>query len=444
MPEVEVLGTPKISLFAKLVPIILMMLYLNGTVYVFAYGPWPFFVKDPGLLYGFLFSAHAALLLGYLTAIGKRPMGYSGKWQPNKLLLNSAIIALVLLPPTSLLISGSLFPNVIAGIMDPGGKYSESQYLKVSSTPWAFYIRMFFGPMLGLCLPLTLFYWSKLTPLQRTLGAASVLGTIMLYLAIGTNLGLVQPIVIAPWIIYVGVKSKTLNFTRVHLVVTSIAITAAATLAIVFFTQTNIQRAGSSTLTGIFPQAKIVADRTHPWLNNLSFEQSTAVIGLSSYASLGYYGLSLAMDKPFVPTWGFGHSTFVNRQVARIINDDEFEHLSYPERIGDEDGWTPVLLFQTVYPWFASDVTFPGVVVLMFFLGRLICLCWTDSLYGKNPFAIGFLAQLIIFVLYIPALNASLQGGEGFTTFWGLLILWLATRKKVPDSEEAQSALASA
>ena len=430
MSDVAAPGGTKLNILSRLIPILLVMLYLNGTVYVFAYGPWPYVVKDPVRLYGFLFAAHLAILLGYLSALGSKPREYTGKWDVSTILRAAAIVALILLPPTSLLVSGSLIPNVIAGINDPGGNYSESQYLRVSSTPWAFYIRMFFGPLLGLYLPLTVYYWSKIPSLLRVLGVSAIVFNLMLFIAIGTNQGLVLPIVIAPGLIYAAIKSKTLRFTKVHALITVVGFAIAAFGAANFFTQTNISRAGSSTLTGNFPQAKIVADRTHPWLNNLSFEQSTGVLGIASYVSLGYYGLSLTLDKPFVPTYGFGHSTFINRQVARILDNEEFEHLSYPERASDQDGWTTVLLFQTVYPWFASDVTFPGVVVLMFLLGRVLCLCWSDCLYGKNPFAVGLLAQLIIFILYIPALNAVLQGGEGFTTFWGLMILWLITRGK--------------
>ncbi len=49
------------------------------------------------------------------------------------------------------------------------------------------YLRILLGPILGMVLPLTVFYWETLSTKLRLLGIAGILGTVALFLAMGTN-----------------------------------------------------------------------------------------------------------------------------------------------------------------------------------------------------------------------------------------------------------------
>jgi hypothetical protein len=90
-------------------------------------------------------------------------------------------------------------------------------------------------------------------------------------------------------------------------------------------------------------------------------------------------------------------------------------------------------MWSTVYPWWASDVSFPGTLLVVFVIGRLFALSWLDTLQGSNPFAVAMLAQFSIMIAYFPANNQCLQEAEHLTAFLGILILWLATRRKAPE-----------
>jgi hypothetical protein len=106
--------------------------------------------------------------------------------------------------------------------------------------------------------------------------------------------------------------------------------------------------------------------------------------------------------------------------------------MSYPKRI-EEEGWDALGLWSSIYPWIASDVSFPGTIAVVFLIGRLFALAWFDALSGRNPFAYGMLAQFAIMLFYFPANNQTSQFGEGFTAFWAILVAWLITRNgKLP------------
>jgi len=155
----------------------------------------------------------------------------------------------------------------------------------------------------------------------------------------------------------------------------------------------------------------------------------TGIVGLSFYVSHGYYALYLSLQKPFVPMFGVGNSIFLTQQAVRITGNQEIGKLSYPKRI-EEDGWDALGLWSSIYPWIASDVSFPGTILVVLLIGRLLALAWSDARSGQNPFAYGMLAQFVIMLLYFPANNQTLQFGEGFTAFWAILVLWLVTRSR--------------
>jgi len=93
-------------------------------------------------------------------------------------------------------------------------------------------------------------------------------------------------------------------------------------------------------------------------------------------------------------------------------------------------GWKPYGNWHSIYPWLASDFSFPGTLIIVFIIGHLFAKSWLDTLRGANPFAVAALAQFITMLVYFPANNQVAQGGESWTAFTGILLLWLSTRRR--------------
>jgi hypothetical protein len=196
-----------------------------------------------------------------------------------------------------------------------------------------------------------------------------------------------------------------------------------------FFSLTMASRLGSPALHGYFGAAGIHADRNNFLVKDLPSELQVGAVGLDSYLTQGYYALYLSLDEPFVPMFGVGNSFFLTHQAVRLTNNPEIANLSYPARI-EKDGWDSFALWSSIYPWIASDVSFPGTILVMFLIGRLFALSWLDTLEGTNPFAVAVFAQFVIMLFYFPANNQVLQSAEGFTGFIGTFCLWMYTRKR--------------
>ncbi len=153
----------KLSSWVRFLPIIFFLTYLNFTVLLFAFGPWPWPVRNGTKLYIFLGSAHFALLLGYLRGIRKPPRDYSGIWSIGSIIRTSLVVNLLMLGPTALARTGSGIPDIVGGLIDPGSAYSEASIWRSDSTETLLieYARIILGPLLFLSIPSDSFLLAK-------------------------------------------------------------------------------------------------------------------------------------------------------------------------------------------------------------------------------------------------------------------------------------------
>ena len=418
------------TFMVRLVPIIFFLTYLTATVLIFAFGPWPYRIKDGTKLYTFLTAAHLALLAGYLSVIGRSGQGYSGRWPVKRLVAVSLGVNLAILYPSAMFRVGRLGGHLIRGTVSLGDAYASSGAARLEGTPVIEYIRFFLGPWLALTLPLGVFYWNFLSKEVRVLWVLWVLGFMGTYVLMGTNQGFAYIVLLCPWLV---AASHFAGITRLQWnrkIALSVAAAILFVLFFLFFTETQSTRGGGSVATRYSRAGNIWADDGNFMVRNLSGKSKRFVLSLASYLSHGYYGLYLALNKPFVPTFGVGNSYFLTRQAVRLTGDKALAQAPYPMRI-EREGWYAYGLWSSIYPWIASDVSFPGTLLVVFLIGRVFALCWLDTLQGANPFAVAMFAQFVIMLFYFNANNQCLHAGEGFAAFSILLILWLTTRRRL-------------
>ncbi|MEO8126892.1 MAG: hypothetical protein ABJF23_13080 [Bryobacteraceae bacterium] len=424
------LGTagPALTWWSRMLPMIVIQAYLALSVVAFAFGPWDYPPVNSALLFSFVGVAHVCLLLGYLSAAFKVPACYGWRLQPARLALVSVVITLLLAFPTSYLRTGHLFPDVLNGISNPGQAYNRAYTFRLEASPVAEYFRIAGGPFIGLCLPLLVAYWKSLGYTLRILGVATVGLNLSLYVATGTNKALADAFLIIPAILLVRHFAGDFKMKWINKAIAAVAVLVSGFLLFQFFSSGMGSRGGSSVAHGYIPSVGARVNYSHPVLNLDDEGLRTGILGVALYTSGGYYGLAMALEEPFVPMFGVGNSRFLTRQAARLLDDASILYRSYPDRVQQQTGWNANGLWATIYPWIASDVSFPGVFVIVFLVGRIFAQSWLDSLTLRNPFAIAMYAQLVIMLFYFNANNQCLQDGEGVSTFLVILILWRYSR----------------
>jgi hypothetical protein len=156
----------------------------------------------------------------------------------------------------------------------------------------------------------------------------------------------------------------------------------------------------------------------------------SGILGLLYYISHGYVGLSGCLSLPFVCT--FGQTTFhgLADTLQPYLGYTNLFSDSYLARNQAATGWSALHLWSTIFPWLASDFSFVLVPVIMFFMGLLLRKAWQASLDTRNPYAIVWCGQLLIFCFMIPANNQLFHTfGNSMSTLVILFLYLRSTRR---------------
>ena len=150
-----------------------------------------------------------------------------------------------------------------------------------------------------------------------------------------------------------------------------------------------------------------------------------------SYFSHGYRGLNYSLQLPFEWTYGYGGSRALNEYLHQYLHLDSMYNFTYPLRVKAVFGYDCEMSWPTAFAWWASDFSFPGVVILLFFLGKLVCKVIKDSINSYSVISISFLCQLAILVIFMPMNNQAFQARDSLIATVVLFFLWVINRKKV-------------
>lgn len=151
------------------------------------------------------------------------------------------------------------------------------------------------------------------------------------------------------------------------------------------------------------------------------------------YLSSGYYGLSLALQLPFVWTFGFGSSFELRSFFGRFLPLTDDFILTYPVRIEAQTGWDAYANWHTVFPWLASDLTFWGAILFLSVFIAIYATSWNRILRNGHWINILMFANINIMLLYIPANNQLFQTRASLLVTIFVFLIWLFKFNSVGD-----------
>jgi hypothetical protein len=437
-----------------LFPIIFFELYLNFTVVWFAIGPCEWEVENPLKLYGFLILAHLALLLGYLSAIRRQPMGYRVPLSPETLAKVSMLVAFVWAGPEFYIVRSDIrgiadvIAAVISGFSDLSAAYADKFNVDApqDSAVGLFItrLRMLFLVFQVLYFPLCVVYWRRLNWAWRIGFLVVLLLDAAKWVMIGTTKGIADISLSLPWLLLVAKPSLLSRLNLKKAPIYGAVAMACFSVFFVFFTRAklgnDVERLSNISYD---PDSPIYSRPGFLLMSPLTSWQQHGVAYLSSYLTQGYYALGMCLDEPFVWCYGLGHGYFTAEASRRFFPPDYILNRTYPARIEESQGYAMWVHWHSIYPWIASDVTFPGTLVVVFLIGRVFALLWLDGIRGENPVAIGLFYLFILLLYYFPA-NSQVTGfAFQAIPFWLLLIAWPLTRGRRGGSNHAYRAFAA-
>ena len=339
-------------------------------------------------------------------------------------LKRALIVTFVLLVPTSLSRTGTVLPDIVTGLSDPGMVYNQNfERLGAGNTfVLVEYLRIFLSPLLVGVYPLAIVYWSKLSRKVRVFCFVAIIFNLSLYLATGTNKGFADFVITLPWLIFLGVSAGILRL-RIHRSILFVGIVVLFVSFMFFFGMGQIQREGGVGERGVFNTGfdLITADTSNAISKLLSNDLQIIFESLTRYIGQGYYALSMSFDIDHDSTLGFGNSIFLARNADAFFGTNQYTTGSIPGLLETQTGWGMLTLWHSIYPWLASDFGFIGTLFVLATLSYLFALSWGNSLVTLAPQWIILSYLLFILFYYIPANNQIFQSGETCFAFFILL-----------------------
>jgi hypothetical protein len=231
-------------------PLIFFQVYLSGTLLLFAFGPWNWYVPNPVALYGFLIGSQCAILTGYLLAlVGTGTMAPAGfaprfglKWFRLTLIV-SALLAL----PTAYARTGTYIPDILSGIMNPGEVYIDnvSRIAEGGLFVIVEYVRIvlsvFTVPLYGL----TVLYWRSLNVHERFMSCGIIAFNLAIYISAGQNKGLADLIATLAFLMIAGQVAHKVGIGRT-IITASVALVVGLIAFFTYFGMTQLLRRGGA------------------------------------------------------------------------------------------------------------------------------------------------------------------------------------------------------
>jgi len=410
-----------------MLPIIMLLFWLSITIILFAFGPYNYSVDNKAVLYLYLFAVHLALFIGYIRGLNSHSRTYKGKLSGVKLtkilIAANFLIFLFLLTYSG----GGDVANIRLALVNPEEAYiSGSTKEGISALN---YIGIFTAPIAVLAVTLGIYYWKEVAFLYRIALISYIISTVMGGIGSSVRSSIVSILMMVSTSIAAAHFSGKYRLSRRSKMIMFFSILIVTVCFIYYFDFLAQNRSVGrdmmlNPLTLELPKEdhvmyKIIPENSHITYTVIAF-----------YLSHSYSRLATALKMPFIGIgFGAGNSVFLIRNIIRITGWEWFEKLSYGMRLDRESGHGIFGVFwSTIYPWIASDVTFPGSIIVVSFIGYILAVTWCDILNCCNPIAVSAFS-CIFFIIYSFPMNNPMQDGAGLLVFIGIPLMWIITRK---------------
>lgn len=408
-------------------PIRLLMSWLLTTIFFFVFGPYNYHLSNAPILYLYLAAVHLALYLGYRAGLKARLKGVRKKIK-GLVAVKYCLAFVVMLSAVKLIYSrGGDAGNIMMALRDPAEAYYAGSN---KNAPTLFsYIDILTAPFMSLALIWGVFYWGRLKTAYRLILTALV--GLALLSSIGASVRSTM-VVTGLLIASAFMASYYRGNIRLGLFAKGVTLITLLTLLAAFFVYFAFltERRSSDPKKMVNPITQEYPVEDNPIYRIVPEPCRTAYAGVVFYISHAYARLAQAIDLPFVGSGlGAGNSVFLVRNIIRLTGWDWFEDYSYGLRLDRETSSGGFgLLWSTIYTWIASDVTFPGSIVVVFLIGFLFARSWVEVLHGSSPLSVAAFSCFFIIIFSFP-MNNPLQDGPGISTYFGIPLLWWLNRK---------------
>lgn len=425
----------------RYLPINAGLSYLAVTFLLFLFGPIDYPVGNYVLVVTYIVLVCLFLGVGFRAAV-RRPPRVSTLRLSRTIFVVGSVLAVLILIPSAYYYTGKMPWEFLSAIADQGAAYS-SLASRLAATEGQrgpiILLRALAMPFVWAVIPLGIIYWSRLGWIYRALFISTVLCSLIFSALRGTDREIADVLIVSGSAYAIAAtrkrlearlaprRAKSTSFLARRWRVALIGVLALTVSGSVFVERKEDRM--NTVNAFCFLNSGACADYSNPLVVGMNDSGRFATSMTVAYITNGYYGLSLALEKPFYTSWGLGHSPAIGRIYDIVGGDEAIATRTFNYRNID-DGWPQEYYWSTMLTALANDVSFPGALVLMGVFAWVWGRSWIDAVVASNDSAAIVFCLATFSVLYLPANLQILQTLEGYSTvvFW--VVAWLYFRPR--------------
>ena len=321
-----------------------------------------------------------------------------------------------------------LWANVKEALTSPDQAYYNKDVSSRSGNILA-YVTLIFEPIMFITKVNAFLYYKYLNKFAKICAPFALVVEVFRWLAVGTNKGLLDVLVLLFTIYLISMQRRKITERKKANKKIFVIIIILTILFLAFFATALSARVGGEydkSLYTDFPYNLVP--------EGLRF----FVTKFDSYITQGYSNMIKCIRYcEWKPTFPIGHSRFLMDTAKRFFGIDVFEN-TYPAQLATE-GVDPLVSWHSAYSWIASDISFFGIIIFMFFVGRFTSKLVKESFWDHDPISSALLYMVILGVINSSCTNYVLAYSNMMIAFWGLFVvrLVLKWRRRAKEQEAA-------
>jgi len=310
--------------------------------------------------------------------------------------------------------------RILLGLQDPHFSYAAAQDKPGGPIPWTVYFvisifnQAFFAS--------GFLYWRHLRPVKKVVFVIFLGIEILYWVGIATSFGVVS--LATTFGLSTMFWPARVGRWRTRKAIGGILLASLLLGVSVGFFSYNLYRRSNFAQIDVerYEIARSPVLPTHPVLALVPEALRPTYVMVASYMGQGYYHTCFAFDLEFRSTAFLGNNPALIGLAAAFgldVWEDTYMHRLHGKGIDEFGDW------HSAYTWFACDVTFYGVPVLLFFFGYLFGFSWAVGVQGD------FLSRVVFIMfgnilLFLFANNTYLS--SVFCSFAVVVPMWMLTR----------------
>jgi hypothetical protein len=419
-------------------PLVLVLGYIAFTFLLFLVWPinWPIYYADEWARL-IAYVALCLVMIGGAAFIGSA--GATRVTAPlpllTPLLVLGAVAAALVLVPSSYTYTGQPPWAVLDALRDQGAAYRRLQALLRDSTGQHLGMALLRGalaPLTYAVLPLGVLRWRTIGWTGRLAVAVTAGCSVVFSIMRGTDKEIADLFVVGGSALFVSWGRSWAAGERGGKLLRRYWRWALAVVVFVYVAQglyterkdLRVNRGREVGTAVCVNNSRICANLDNPWIAWLPVRERFGVTLFIASTCSGYYGLDLALDKPFESAFGVGHSPMALTVYEAVTKDTAPHRRTYTYRNG-QNGWPEENYWSTLPTWIANDVGFPGAVLVLAVVGWFWGKWWREASAGMSDPAAVLFAFTTTMMFYFPANDQVFILADGYLVLAVWVVIWL-------------------